>query len=548
MQPVVQRLQAEGRPVRQIDIDQSPQLAARFGVSGVPCFVMLVDGREVDRVEGAVGYERLAQMFAAARPALQHAAPAAEIRGQSPDRAGLGGRFRQMLGGRRGEAGVPQQPSTTPPDVADGYASPYAAPGADAGPEPPAALGNFGPPPGASFGAPGVPEMAPNFQAAPLPQANAPAATQTWSATLPPAASPGAGVAPEQLALNASVRLKVDDGQFFSYATGSIIGRGPNGEVLILTCGHVFRDSQGRGAVSVELFGPQRQGPVPGRLIAFDLNRDLGLVSIPAPSQLPHVSLAASNVYLRDGLRVFSIGCDRGAEPTVREGRLAGVNRYLGTPNLVATGRPVVGRSGGGLFDSEGRLVGVCRFADGETDEGIYVSYQAIHTQLEEWGVGGVLEAASPATPLAGPAAPGATSTAPPQNAAAPPAADATDQPADFDYTAVADEFAVQNAAPAAASAFGASGSSLVEPVFIIRPGRQGPGDVMLVEQPSQAFLDQLARESKVTISDRTQLPQTVRVAAETLGLGAAVPGALMRGQSPWQNGEPASPAMGAVR
>jgi hypothetical protein len=270
------------------------------------------------------------------------------------------------------------------------------------------------------------------------------------------------------------------------------------------------------------------------------------LVSIPSPGPLPQVPVAANNAYLRDGLRVFSIGCDRGAEPTVREGRLAGVNRYLGTPNLVATGRPVVGRSGGGLFDSEGRLVGVCRFADGETDEGIYVSYQAIHTQLQEWGVGDVLETAPQATQLAGPSAPGAGSPAPPHNAAASPAMETADKPADFDYTAVADEFATHDATPAAALAAG--GSSLVEPVFIIRPGRQGQGDVMLVEQPSQAFLDQLEREPKVTISDRTQLPQTVRVAAETLGLGAAVPGALMRGQSPLQNGEPNFTGQSVVR
>src|SRR5690606_11810292 len=90
MEPVIQRLQAEGYPVRKVDIDQHPQLAAQYGVTSVPCFVMLSDGREVDRVVGAVGYDRLASMITAARvPIGSAAAGTPEIRGQSPDRTGL---------------------------------------------------------------------------------------------------------------------------------------------------------------------------------------------------------------------------------------------------------------------------------------------------------------------------------------------------------------------------------------------------------------------------------------------------------------------------
>ena len=55
MDPIVAQLSAAGHPVRKIDIDQQPELAQRFKVDGVPCFVMLVDGREVGRQTGAVG-------------------------------------------------------------------------------------------------------------------------------------------------------------------------------------------------------------------------------------------------------------------------------------------------------------------------------------------------------------------------------------------------------------------------------------------------------------------------------------------------------------
>jgi S1-C subfamily serine protease len=175
--------------------------------------------------------------------------------------------------------------------------------------------------------------------------------------------------------------MRIDDGQFYSYATGSIIAVQPGGEALIITCGHVFRESQGRGAIAVDLFGAHRQSSLPGRLVAYDLNHDLAVVSVRVPSGVSAVAFVEREAYVREGQRVFSVGCDRGAEPGLREGRIAGVNRYLGTPNLVATGRPVVGRSGGGLFDAEGRLIGVCRAADGQADEGVYVSYQAVHAQ-----------------------------------------------------------------------------------------------------------------------------------------------------------------------
>ena len=53
MQPVVQRLQSERYPVRQVNIAVDRQTAARFRVYQVPCFVMVVNGREVERLVGA---------------------------------------------------------------------------------------------------------------------------------------------------------------------------------------------------------------------------------------------------------------------------------------------------------------------------------------------------------------------------------------------------------------------------------------------------------------------------------------------------------------
>lgn len=62
MRPIVDRLAADGVPVQRIDIDRSPELAKNYGVERIPTFVILEDGREVDRIVGAASKERIVQM------------------------------------------------------------------------------------------------------------------------------------------------------------------------------------------------------------------------------------------------------------------------------------------------------------------------------------------------------------------------------------------------------------------------------------------------------------------------------------------------------
>lgn len=93
MEPTIGRLTRDGYPVRQIDVAQHPELAAQFKVTGVPCFVMLSNGREVDRVVGACSHARLVEMFAAIQPHAKASEPSGPrpassngiVRAQSPD-------------------------------------------------------------------------------------------------------------------------------------------------------------------------------------------------------------------------------------------------------------------------------------------------------------------------------------------------------------------------------------------------------------------------------------------------------------------------------
>ena len=55
--PIVEQIGREyaGRlKVVKLDIDQAPAIAARYGVQGIPLLLVLKDGKEIDRVTGAV--------------------------------------------------------------------------------------------------------------------------------------------------------------------------------------------------------------------------------------------------------------------------------------------------------------------------------------------------------------------------------------------------------------------------------------------------------------------------------------------------------------
>ena len=231
MMPTVESLQQAGYPIRRVDVTREPELASRFHVDRVPCFVMLSDGNEVDRVLGATDRGRLEQMIVRA-------------------------------GGRRGDN----------PTAGTRTASPEAH------------VSTGGP--SGNLPRPSLPTSPPT---------NAPAGNDAWTGA--GASGPGRSIAAPTPAedistrdplaadlIASSVRLRVDDPAGRSFGTGTIIDA-RSGEALIITCGHLFRDSKGQGQVTVDLFtagpeGARTIGQVTGQIISYNLDRDIGLVSI----------------------------------------------------------------------------------------------------------------------------------------------------------------------------------------------------------------------------------------------------------------------------
>lgn len=187
----------------------------------------------------------------------------------------------------------------------------------------------------------------------------------------------------EKDAFNSSVRLIIQDNGGQSYGTGTIVDVHGK-EALVLTCGHIFRDSGGRGDIQVDIFSNDRLATsVKGRLLRHDLKLDLALVAIQPGVRISPAQIASQVDRITAGSDVFSVGCDRGRRPSLRRGRVKAIDKYLGPSNVVVSGLPVDGRSGGGLFSRDGQLIGVCQAADPEYNEGIYGFLPAIHDYLD---------------------------------------------------------------------------------------------------------------------------------------------------------------------
>jgi S1-C subfamily serine protease len=189
----------------------------------------------------------------------------------------------------------------------------------------------------------------------------------------------------------ASVRLRIEDATGSSCGTGTIVDA-RQGEALILTCGHIFRDSQEKGRaaaegakrrIAVDLFGPLHAENIPGRLISFDESRDVGLLSIHVPGPVTVVHVAPPGYRVKLGDRVINVGCNNGESPTARHASVASLDRYLGPPNIEVTGQPLPGRSGGGLFTDSGLLIGICNAADRDDNQGLYAALASIHEELD---------------------------------------------------------------------------------------------------------------------------------------------------------------------
>lgn len=187
--------------------------------------------------------------------------------------------------------------------------------------------------------------------------------------------------------MQVTVRIRIEDGNTLSFGTGTIIDQHRQ-EALVLTCGHLFRGLSPAARVTVEVPLEGRLEACPGTVVDYQFQTaDIGLVSFQTSQKLAVAPLLPRGVQLHEGEKVCSIGCDHGANPSRRDSQITKLNRYLGAPNVEVAKAPVQGRSGGGLFNDRGELIGVCYAAEPTLDEGLYSAPEVVYTQLNRLGL-----------------------------------------------------------------------------------------------------------------------------------------------------------------
>ena len=137
----------------------------------------------------------------------------------------------------------------------------------------------------------------------------------------------------------------------------------------VLTCWHILRE---RDFLNITVNGK------PARVLRFDAKSDVALLT--TEEQLKPVKVASEPLRAGEACTAYGYEYDKAGKLWKFPANLVQHNRYRGFPNQSTRGRDPVksGRSGGGLFNAAGELVGVCSAADGQ--EGLYCGLEAVRS------------------------------------------------------------------------------------------------------------------------------------------------------------------------
>jgi thiol-disulfide isomerase/thioredoxin len=520
MMPIVERLHAQGYPVVKINIDERPDLATRFGIQYVPTFVLLVGGKEQQRTSGMQDESTLLGLLAQ----IPKRAPRAS---EHPARVGrsLPVRLADDETKPKWNFGLPLPPFSSSSskntgmvqvDAPNSGRSSSASSGAgnsgtvladntmpDTGPidRGPADRGD-------ASAASGRRNDLPMESSAPLGggqdsvvRGSAPRYTGDSDAAPDPASVP-------MLASSARIRVTDDSGVYFG--SGVVID-GTAGKSIVLTCGHILRDVKPDSQIEVDLFGGKNFHTYRGSIVKFDLDADVGLVMLQTPSSVTASPVAGADDKVVRGQGLLSIGCSRGELPSIERLQVTMLNRYEGPDTIECKGIPVKGRSGGGLFTTNGQVVGVCTNADPTEGKGVYAGLKPIHHLLRAAGMedlipgsrrrprGRVVDVAT-APPTTAPPSNAPSSNAPEEQASAPAPTKlelelAQMKQARGKHTA-AEALGEEPAARAEADA--APALEDAEVICIIRPiHHTGNSKVVIINRASRKFMRYLTGEAK---------------------------------------------------
>jgi len=338
MRPAVAQLSRKGYPIKSIDIDQAPDLKHKYGVDAVPTFIVVgPDGRELGRTSGSQPAAQLARFYLDAKAKAQ---PPANSRAHADGDSG------DDADGEADEPDSDRDAATSARSRAD----------QDAGPE-----------------RDDEKRAEPEFEN-----------PKPWETV---------------------VRIRVLAQGSVGFGSGTVIHSSQK-ETLILTCAHIFKlDGQRQAAaerfprkIMVDLFDGKLHGERPaqvhfvesveGQAIDYDFTVDVGLIRIRPGRRLPAARVVPAHWEPRSRMKMLTVGCSEGQDATAwhtiiinpQMRGLAGNPSYQAIECLTA---PKQGRSGGGLYTTDGYIAGVCNFAEPHGNHGLYATPRSIYGLLD---------------------------------------------------------------------------------------------------------------------------------------------------------------------
>jgi thiol-disulfide isomerase/thioredoxin len=338
MRPAIKQLVELGYQVKSVDVDRSPELAQRYEVSAVPTFVIVdAAGEPLARTKGVQPAGQLARMYRTAKAKLQSPAagddrsPPASDRDRDRDRDAD-----SDTGSASGSRPAPAEDKADDSDL------------------------------------------------------DRPARTSSnpkpWETV---------------------VRIKVKGQGSIGFGSGTIIASTAE-ESIVLTCAHIFKLEGRQQAppakfpreIAIDLFDGHLSGQqpamvhyanetYPGKAIDYDFGRDVGLIRIRPGRKLPYSRVVPAHWKPKERMLMTTVGCSEGRDATAWSTTIVNpsMRGLSGNPLYEAIEciyAPKQGRSGGGLYTSDGYIAGVCDFAEPRGNHGLYATPTSIYQILDK--------------------------------------------------------------------------------------------------------------------------------------------------------------------
>ena len=430
--PVVEKLHREGLPIQQFDVAEDQALAAKFGIRSVPTFVMVVNDQEVERRSGYISESELRSWIEAAQSsaggisetALNQSGiqlgEAKPFRTEADNTAGtVRGAIEELRSSNRDSSQLASQSNSGAIEFASGFTA-------------------------AESGVSSIGRLADD-------------------------------------PMDSSVRIRVIINGNINLGSGTVISSLP-GRTIILSCWHIFRDFQPESKIEVDFIKNGQAETNSATVLQLHQESDLSVIVVDTPQSVPVSPVASPAHAATVGHQVVTVGCSGGELPTRKNIEVTAVDRYNGPNNLECTGLPVQGRSGGGLFNNLGEVVGVCIAADRDRVRGLYSGLLAIHEILEKCQLEH-LYLASPENSL--------LADTPPPAKELPRIMPETPNP----FPDVAGQETPTPPAAAAPPVDLRSGDSEVVVIIRDQANPQNPNRIVIIHDPSKAFFDHLDAE-----------------------------------------------------